>query len=427
MSRSLCLKLLLVLALVVRLAAIPVGLKQVKARGLEAYDEYGRIAQSIVEGRGFSYNWYTDLHPTSIHPPVYPFMLAALFFLFGQSVGGALAVILLSIATSILFLFLLFKSTESVLGSPAGLLALAITAFYPVQIYYSAIVLPTIIYELVLFLSIVLAWRLRQRPSAKRAVLWGLSLGFAALSYTFILTLAPLLALWVLISAGRNRLRASIVSVALAALVAILMCVPWTIRNYNVHHRWIPIRDMTGTNLWWGNGPLAGGGDVMMRGSGLYQYPDDVERALQSIPNEVDQDRYLGARAVQYMREHPGRTIKLMLLKARNFWWFYEGQGGAVSGMERIMPMIKVSKALLLILAAIGALLIWRVNRSLVALGIATCFAITVVFMITLVGRLRYFAPLEPILAIAAGYAIARIIERFVPWKILRQKSTALS
>lgn len=419
MSRSLWLKVILILALVLRLAAIPVGLREVRARGLDAYDEYGGIAKNIVEGRGFSYNWYTDVHPTSIHAPVYAYMLAGLFSVFGQGGGGAIAVILLNIALSILFLYLIFRSAEGLFGSLAGYISVAIFAFYPVQIYYSTSVLPTILYEAMLFLCILLAWKLRQELTLRWGLIWGLSLGLTALSYSFIMMLAPLLALWVLISAGRARLRESISSVALAAFVAILICVPWTIRNYHVQHRWIPIRDMAGTNVWWGNGPLAAGGDVMMRGSDLHQYPEDIERALRSIPNEVDQDRYLMARATQYMKEHPKRTAHLVLLKTRNFWWFYEGQGASASRMERIMPLIKISKALLLIFSAIGALLIWRKDRSLVILGLAACLAITFVFVSTVIGRIRYFAPLEPILAIAAGYAIARIIERFLPKKIL--------
>jgi 4-amino-4-deoxy-L-arabinose transferase-like glycosyltransferase len=419
MSRSRCLAMLLIAAVVIRLFVVPIGLKQARLRGLDAYDEYGGIAKNIVEGRGFSYDWFGDLHPTSIHPPAYPFILACLFFLFGQGAGGALAAILLSIAASAAFLFLVFRSAEGLFDSLAGLAALAILTFYPAQIYYSANVLPTIIYEGAFFLAIMLAWRLKQDPSAKNGLAWGLSLGFAALSYSFVLALAPLLALWILIWSDRARLRGALLSIMLAAFVAILICAPWTIRNYRVHHRWIPIRDQMGTNLWGGNGPLATGSKVEVGGKSLNQFPEDIANALRSIPNEVDQDRYLKTRAIQFMREHPGGTVRLWLLKIGAFWWFHEGQVGGPSQIDHLMPIMKISKALLLLFSFLGTLLIWRRDRSLAILGMVVCIAITLVFMTTLSARVRYFTPLEPILALPAGYAIARGIGRFWPMKIV--------
>jgi 4-amino-4-deoxy-L-arabinose transferase-like glycosyltransferase len=420
MSRSRYLTILLISAVAIRLIAMPIGLKHVKSRGLSAYDEYGFIAQNIIEGRGFSYDWFGSLHATSIHAPAYPFILAGLFSLFGQGIGGALAAILLSIVASGVFLYIVFRTAESLFGPLAGFAALAILAFYPVQIYYSANVLPTIMYEGIFFLAILLAWRLRHDPSPGRGLMWGLSLGLAALSYSFVLALAPLLALWIVIAVRPSHRRQALLSVMLAAFVAMLICAPWTMRNYRVHHRWIPIRDQMGTNLWGGNGPLASGSGQEGRGKNLNQFPEDIARALQSIPNEVDQDRYLRTRAIQYMREHPRRTARIWLAKIGTFWWFREGQLGEVSGIQRMMPLLKISKALLLFFSAWGAVLIWRRNRSLAIIGFGACAALTLVFMITLSDRIRYFTPLEPILAIAAGYAIAWAIERLLPMKVAR-------
>jgi hypothetical protein len=45
--------------------------------------EAGRIAQSIVEGRGFSSPFQGATGPTAIMPPIYPSLLAGVFRLFG--------------------------------------------------------------------------------------------------------------------------------------------------------------------------------------------------------------------------------------------------------------------------------------------------------------------------------------------------------
>ena len=142
MQRSRLLVLLLVIALAVRLAALPVGLRQAAARGLDYFDEYGGIARNIVEGRGFSYHWYGETHPTSIHAPLYPYILAGFFSLFGFERGGTLAVLLFNILLSILFLYLVFRCAERLFGVLPGLVALAILAIYPSQVYYAASGLP---------------------------------------------------------------------------------------------------------------------------------------------------------------------------------------------------------------------------------------------------------------------------------------------
>jgi hypothetical protein len=45
--------------------------------------ETGRIAQSIVEGSGFSSPFFGFTGPTAIMPPIYPLLLAGVFRLFG--------------------------------------------------------------------------------------------------------------------------------------------------------------------------------------------------------------------------------------------------------------------------------------------------------------------------------------------------------
>ena len=418
MRRSRLLAVLLACALAVRLAALPVGLRQAGARGLTYYDEYGGIARNIVEGRGFSYHWYGATHPTSIHAPAYPYILAGLFGLFGFERGGALAVLIFNVLLSMLFLYFVFRCTEHLLGVLSALCAIAVLALYPSQIYYAASGLPTVLYEGLLLVVLYFAWRLREKPSYRRAAAWGISIGATALSYTFVLVLAPMLALWIVISAGASRLRRYIGPIAAAALIAVIACAPWTIRNHRVHGRWIPIRDQAGTNLWWGNGPLATGDAVASIGHSRAGFPEEIAAVLGGIPNEVDQDRYLRDQAIEYMRAHPVRTLRLWGLKLWNFWWFHTGMVAAASGMGRLMLLVKITRGLLLAAAASGFVLLWRTRRDLVALGLICCAAISIIFMITLSGKVRYFTPLEPILAMAAGYAVARGLGRYRPGEI---------
>src|SRR4249920_984441 len=79
-------------------------------------------------------------------------------------------------------------------------------------------------------------------------VLWG----GALLTNPAIATLCPVLLAW---AAYQNRSSASawLVRPALAAGIAVLCCVPWTIRNYIQFHKFIPLRSNFAFELYIGN------------------------------------------------------------------------------------------------------------------------------------------------------------------------------
>jgi 4-amino-4-deoxy-L-arabinose transferase-like glycosyltransferase len=409
-GRLFTLKPILAAALLVRLPAIRIGLNQARLRGALYFDEYGGIAMNILQGRGFSYGFFGPVRPTSIHPPAYPHILASLFRAFGTGISGIIAAILMNTILSVLLLYIVYRSAKHLFGPLCGLITLCMLAFYPSQIYYAASGLPTGLYETVLFLVLLLAWRLKESPSTRNGIIWGLCLGACALSYSFVLILSPFLAVWVILSSGRTRFSKATLSVVLAAIVAIAICTPWTIRNYRVHKRWIPIRNQAGTNLWWGNGPYATGGPVDSRGSHLGHLPDDIMQELRSIPNEVDADRYLRDLAIEHMRQNPGKTLRLWLVKLRSFWWFGAGPVAGGLGSGPALAILKALKAILLILAAAGFVLLFKRHTSLAALGIIVCVVTSAIFMVFHSGRLRYFVPLEPILIMAAAYAATYFI-----------------
>jgi hypothetical protein len=58
--------------------------------------ETGRIARSIVEGRGFSSPLFEDTGPTAWMTPVYPYMVAGVFKVFGVYTKAS-AIVLLSL------------------------------------------------------------------------------------------------------------------------------------------------------------------------------------------------------------------------------------------------------------------------------------------------------------------------------------------
>ncbi|MBN2070259.1 MAG: glycosyltransferase family 39 protein [Candidatus Krumholzibacteriota bacterium] len=422
MRRGSIVAVIMILALAARLLLVPSGLRQAESRGMGYYDEYGGIAKNISEGRGFSYDWYGELRPTSIHSPVYPYLLAAIFSLAGTGKGAVFAIIMVNIILSMVLIYFLFRASEALFGPLAGIATLILVAFYPGQIYYSVSGLPTILYTLILFSVITAAWRLKERLSTVNALVWGAAIGFCALSYSFVMALAPVLAIWLFITSGRRRFGRSAAVISISALTALIILAPWTVRNYQVHKRWIPVRDQSGTNLWWGNGPQATGGVNGLMANSDNLFTGEITEKLHSFANEVDGDRYMRKLAVDFMKENPGRTARLWMHKILIFWWFDTGPVAAGSGIGRFLPVLKLLKGLLLLLSAGGFFILVKRRPDLASLGLAVCAVMTMVFMIFFSGRLRYFTPLEPVLFMSGGYLVYNLLSRFEFARTLAEK-----
>jgi 4-amino-4-deoxy-L-arabinose transferase-like glycosyltransferase len=317
---------------------------------------------------------------------------------------------LLNTVFSLLLLFLVYHMARRLLGELPALLALLAITFYPSQIYYAVSGIPTVLYTLLLMTVLWQAWRTKECPDRKQASLWGLCLGICALSYSFVVVVAPILGIWLILCSAPERRIQAIRSVSWSAAVAILICVPWTIRNYQAQGQFVLLRDQGGTNLWWGNGPRATGGVADMDGNTVGYFPGDLADTLSTM-GEVEADRYLGSIAKREMREHPWRTFKLWIHKAKIFWWFDDSAhvpGGAVA---KLMPVLKVLKLLLLV-SAFAGLWILRRRKSLVLWILVPCFCLGTMHMVFHAGRIRYFFPLEPILILAAASAWSALLLR---------------
>src|ERR1700738_728411 len=101
--------------------------------------ETGRIAQSMVEGRGFSSPFRGSTGPTAIMPPVYPSLLAGVFRLFGiYTKASALVMLSLDSLFSALTCIPVFFISRRSFGERTAVWAGWAWAFFPYAIYFSA-------------------------------------------------------------------------------------------------------------------------------------------------------------------------------------------------------------------------------------------------------------------------------------------------
>jgi 4-amino-4-deoxy-L-arabinose transferase-like glycosyltransferase len=306
----------LVLAIVF---AVGLGLRldyAIRAPHQPVYDAqaYARIAEAISEGEGFTQGPQAQqlhLQDASNYTPGLPLLIAGVYEVRGGANETA-ARILLALLSSLAIPLTFFLGKR--LGGPlVGSIAVVPVAVYPALLEYSGMLMTeplgtTLLAGMVLaFLG---AWEGSRRwPWA----LAGLLLGAMAMlrpEYLLLFAVLPAIALLRLHKeGGLTWSRAA--PVALMAGCACLVVLPWTIRNFVVLDRFVPLS--------------TGGGQILYQGSYLPAGPDPermgpvfldehrwIRRELAPWPGPIYRGQAVTSLAAH---EHPGESTDRALTK----------------------------------------------------------------------------------------------------------------
>ncbi len=218
--------------------------------------ETGHIAFSIATRKGFSSPFQRDTGPTAWIAPVYPYLLAGIFKIFGvYTVRSFFAAVLLNILFSAGACVPIFYAGKRIAGRGAARAAAWLWALFP-----NSIIIPfEWVWDTCLsaFLVAVLLLATLKLAEARRLRDWffyGLLWGFALLTNPAVALLLPVFVLWAAHRIRNQDLKSDwLTRPALATGVALLCCVPWTVRNYIAFHSLIPIRSNFAFELYVGN------------------------------------------------------------------------------------------------------------------------------------------------------------------------------
>jgi hypothetical protein len=363
--------------------------------------EPGNIAVSLARGKGFSDPFRADTGPTAWTTPVYPLLVAGIFRLFGiYTFPSYLAAVLLNIFFSTLVCVPVFFAGERIAGLGAAAIAAWFWAVFP-----NAIVFTVSIWDVSLsaLLAATILWAtlaLSESPNLRGWLGYGLLWGVALMTNATLGALLPFLLGWL---AYRTR---RIAHPALALGVAVLCCVPWTIRNYTVFHAFIPLRSVMGLQLWMGNNDETQG---------------SWAGALHPIDNSADRAKYVQSGEVAYMGEKKQQAIRFMLadpwreahLIRNRFVAFWTG--GTATPIRDFMNAHSLRyRGLLLfnLLAAIGALFgVWALYRKSSPHTFPTSIFVIVYPLasyLTLASA-RYRLPIDPTVLLLAAVALIKM------------------
>jgi 4-amino-4-deoxy-L-arabinose transferase-like glycosyltransferase len=376
--------------------------------------ETGNIAFSIAKGHGFASPYWQETGPTAWLTPVYPTLVAASFRIFGiHTPRSFFAIVLLNILFSAATCIPIFY-----IGRRVGGVAVASVAAWLWAVFPNAIIIP---YEWVwdtslsALLMATILWATLELPETKQLRNWcayGLLWGFTLMTNPSLGVMLPLLLGWAVYrmwKQERSTVPFFLVGPAVVLGIAILCCVPWTIRNYAAFHRFIPLRSNLPFELWLGNNENFDPQSQILP-------PANPERA--EIRNYVRmgetafmQDKW--QKAVTFIETHPRLEVTL---SARRFVATWVGMENPVEGFrnaDSLLPRIALVSNALAALGGLFGIAVLFLRRSEYTFPIATCpIAFPFLYYVTH-ASLRYRHPIDPVLMLLASVAIsAAFIQR---------------
>ncbi|HET8567323.1 MAG TPA: glycosyltransferase family 39 protein [Solirubrobacterales bacterium] len=389
---------------------------------------YARISGALHRGEGFTQGegpGYRHLQPASNYSPGLPLLTAGLYSVWGSENEEAARIVYALIGSAAVALaFFLGRR----LGGPgAGLIAMVPVAVYPALLEYGGMLMTEPLATTVL--AGLLLCLLRACES-RRPLAWigtGALLGALAMlrpEYSVLIPVLPALALLRLRRREGGFRRDLLLGPALALGFACLVVLPWTIRNFVVFDRLVPIS--------------TGGGQVLYEGSYIPAGPDPerivpvllerhpwIGRELGPQPGPI----YRGqAVALLAARRHPGEeadvALRGMAIDAYGHALVHEPLrlAGFLAGKAwfawtspaREVMRLPYWRALqiVLLLAAAAGLLVGLLRRSFEAFLLATVFLAFTLVQMAFIASPRRTLVLTPELAALAGLGIVWSTDR---------------
>src|ERR1700678_620837 len=217
--------------------------------------EMGRIAQALATGRGYADPFHGHTGPTAWIAPLYPLLLGGVFKVFGvyTNLSGWVILAIDSLFNA-LMIPLMWEIGVRCFDTRVARWSVWIWALYPAAMQYAVrwvwdTSLTTFLFSWVLVVTL----RLRSGATLGRLALLGLLWGLTGLSNPALLIFLPACGLWIL--AGTPGWERQISGALLAAVLFTACIGPWTWRNWQVFHHFVPARGNFGAELYLGNGP----------------------------------------------------------------------------------------------------------------------------------------------------------------------------
>jgi 4-amino-4-deoxy-L-arabinose transferase-like glycosyltransferase len=359
--------------------------------------EMGRIGHAIATARGFADPFGPASGPTAWEPPLYPYLIAAVFKLAGVYTHAS-AFILLTINSvfSALTCIPIFLIARKCFSEKVAVWSAWGWALLPTVMYWST----RWVWEtsLAAFLLAVIFWltlELEELNGLKPWIGFGLLWGVAALTNTSLISFLPASGLWVWYRRWKAG-KPSFAGVALASVFFVATIAPWLVRDYEAFGKFVFIRSNFGAELRLGNGPGADGTWMS------YLHPTQNSLALQQYKQmgEIAYVAERGREAMDFIRADYGRFARISF---KRFVYYWAGRPRS-SEMSALVDNSAFLASSILAFWGLGRALRRRRPGAWLFFWLIVCYPAIYYFVYP---HSRYRHPIEPAMAILVAYVIS--------------------
>ncbi len=352
--------------------------------------------------------------------PLYPYFLALLYKMSGNSIAFAILVqhLLGTLTAGLVYLTarLLFSRTVALV---AGLT----TALYWVLVYMEGDLLVETTFIFFNSLSLLLLTMGMSRHRIGLLAAGGFALGLATITRPSVLVFVPVIPLAIYLTARkrppetRGWISRSIVTLAACAIPIM----PVMIRNYRVAGAIVPVGTSGGVNFFIGNNPLSDGSTAIVPGTRADWwggYNDAIAIAERDRGHKLtlaEVSDYYFDRGFEFMRARPEQARALMLKKLRMFWGAGERANDKfiyffwhLVGMKYVLLP---GFWLVAPLGMLGGVLLWR-RRSELAM-FYLFIALYSIGVVAFFVNARFRLPIIPVLTLFSAYASVYLVSAF--------------
>src|SRR5208283_3440650 len=220
--------------------------------------EVGRIAYSLANGHGFSSPFGGDTGPSAWTSPVYPWVVAQAFHIFGNHTrAAAFALLTFNSLFAALTSWTIYRTARRIFGATVAVWSGWLWALYPDTVYWSVKwIWETSLSAFLLSLLFMLTIEMECDERSSSWLGYGLLWGIAALNNPAALSFLTFAGCWLVYQLHRRGKR-FLAPVVLSAIIFWMTLMPWLVRNHEVFGKVVFLRDNFGMEFRLGNNPLA--------------------------------------------------------------------------------------------------------------------------------------------------------------------------
>jgi len=313
---------LVLLSFVLQVAMIGI-FRQYRTRPLDDHFgfgwEMGRVARSIALGQGFSNPYGGNTGPTAWEPPLYPYLMAGVFRVFGiYTYASACILLAINSLFSVLTTIPVFLIARRTFGERVALWSARGWALNPYIWYWSVHwIWDTTFTPLLLSLIFLVALGLEDWRGLRGWMIFAGLWGVAALANPSMLAFLPFCGLWVWRQRFKNGLP-SLGGVVLASAIFFLLISPWLVRNYEIFGRFVFLRDDFGLQFRLGNWKGAEGMLMAYLQPNLSKLEFEKFQSMGELAYAAECKRL----AFGWVRENPGRFA---VVSMKRFFYYWNG------------------------------------------------------------------------------------------------------